>query len=403
MTTTLPKLSWFFIFAFAVNGLLAVSILLFRNRPFRIANLLLAVNLAGFALAPIMVSLAESRLILEVPHFFRLPSPLFYASFPAGYLYVRLILYDENKLKWWDYLHFFPAFLHLIETMPFYLLDAESKITYINFVLSDKFEIYAHREGWLPPFLHNILRGISALTYSMFMWRLLVVFKHNAYTFSSTVITWLKLFTANNGLMGISIIVLLTFQFIPTEVRSLALHACLFIGLITANFFLFSKPEILYGIPQPVSSRLDTLEVTETHDDNEKGKDNPTIDSSENSTEIPRFIFEYKDKINAFLKTTQRYLDPDFNIQDLSRETGLPRHHIQLLINKVEQKRFLEFINGYRIDHLHQLVQQGELKRKTLETLASESGFSSKATFIRTIKKVTGKTPKEVFLPNRGS
>ncbi|MEK6781179.1 MAG: helix-turn-helix domain-containing protein [Bacteroidota bacterium] len=400
MTATFPQLSWFFIFAFALNGLLAVSILIFRNRPFRVANLLLAINLVGFALAPIMISLVESRLILEVPHFFRLPSPIYYASFPAGYLYVRLILKDENELEWWDYLHFLPAILHLIEMTPFYLLDAESKIAHINFVLDNKFEIYAHREGWLPPFLHNILRGISAFVYAMFMWRLLVTFKHkfSVITFSSNVITWLKLFTVNNAAMGLSIIVLLTFQFIPSEVRSLALHSCLLLGLVTANFFLFFKPEILYGIPQPVPSRLDTLEVTETHHDNRSSQDSPIIEAV-NSTEIPRFIFEYKDKINAFLKTTQRYLDPDFNIQDLSRETGLPRHHIQLLINKVEQKRFVEFMNEYRIDHLHQLVQQGELKRKTLETLASESGFSSKATFIRTIKKVTGKTPKEVFHP----
>jgi hypothetical protein len=124
-----------------------------------------------------MISLVESRMILEIPHFFRLPSPLYYASFPAGYLYVRMIIRDENKLKWQDYLHFIPAILHLIEMTPFYLLDTSAKVTYIDLVLTHKLDIYALHEGWLPPYVHNILRGISALTYAILMWRILVKFR----------------------------------------------------------------------------------------------------------------------------------------------------------------------------------------------------------------------------------
>jgi len=398
MSDTLPYLSWFFIFAFALNGLLAISILIIKNSPYRIAHLLLAINLAGFAMAPIMISLVESKMILEVPHFFRLPSPLYYASFPAGYLYVRMIIRDESKLRWQDYLHFIPAVLHLIEMMPFYLLDTASKVTYIDLVISNKIDIYALHEGWLPPYVHNILRGVSALTYAIFMWRMLVNFRKKGlpYPLSPSMNKWLNLFTLDNAMMGILIITLLTAQFIPNEVRYVALSTSLFFGLVTANFFLFFKPEILYGLPQPVKTGSKLAEINKknsTGGDNEK-----EFNVLSETNELPAFIYEYKVLVDNFMNESKRFLDPEFNIQDLSRELGIPKHHLELFIYKAEQKRFGEFINEFRINHLKNKVQQGELKFKTLSALAEESGFNSKATFFRTMKKATGKTPMEYFI-----
>jgi AraC-like DNA-binding protein len=391
------SLIFFFIFAFAINGLLAISILILKNKPFRIAHVLLAINLAGFALAPIMISLVESLLILEIPHFYRLPSPLYYASFPAGYLYVRMIIRDENELKWQDYLHFIPAVLHLIEMTPFYLLDTGAKVTYIDLVLTNKLDIYALHEGWLPPYIHNILRGLSAITYAILMWRILVKFKQKQlpYTLAPSMVKWLKLFTLDNAMMGVLIITLLTASFIPNQIRYFTLSSCLFVGLVTVNFFLFFRPEILYGLPQPVLPKNDNME---TNQKKSTGKINEKdLFGLSRSTEIPVFIYEYKVTIDNFLNESKRYLDPEFNMQDLSRETGLPKHHLQLLIYKAEKKRFVEFINQYRIGHLKNLIDQGDLRIKTLDALAADCGFNSKATFFRTIKKVTGKTPKEYF------
>jgi AraC-like DNA-binding protein len=113
--------------------------------------------------------------------------------------------------------------------------------------------------------------------------------------------------------------------------------------------------------------------------------------------EIPAFIFDYKHQVNHYLITSKRYLTADLNLHDLAREAGIPRHHLQLLIHKAEGKKFSEFINEYRIRHIRNLIENGGLKQKTLEALAAESGFSSRVTFIRTIKKITGMTPSEYF------
>jgi hypothetical protein len=144
-------------------------------------------------------------------------------------------------------------------------------------------------------------------------------------------VRWLKLFTLDNAMMGVLIIVLLTASFIPNEIRYLTLSSCLFFGLVTANFFLFFRPEILYGLPQPVSSGIDQ-KGTHQKKSARRINEEDSVGLSE-ITEIPAFIYEYKVIIDNFLNKSKRYLDPDFNIQDLSRETGLPKHHLQLLIH----------------------------------------------------------------------
>jgi AraC-like DNA-binding protein len=194
--------------------------------------------------------------------------------------------------------------------------------------------------------------------------------------------------------MGILLIVLLLLTSIPNDIRSIALNTCLCLGLVAANFFLFFKPEILYGLPQPLSSNMEVANTDDLHHaDTENTKDINKVESDA----IPGFIYEYKAKVDSFLKKSKRYLDSEFNIQDLSREMGLPKHHLQLYIYKVENKGFIEFINDYKISHLKSMIDKGELSKKTLVALASECGFSSKATFFRTIKKKTGKTPLEYF------
>jgi len=383
----LPSISWFFLFAFALNGLIAISILLFKNKTFRLANSLLAINLIGISLSAITVSLLESRLILQVPHYYRLPSPIIYAMFPAAYLYVKLILEDRPYLKRWEYLHFLPALLHLIEMTPFYLSNTETKIMDINHALSRSIEMFAHSEGQLPAFVHNIIRGVLALTYSLAMWRLISRAKlnHSFVTkYSATVIRWLKIFTVINALMGVALIVFLSIVSIPAELRAVVIIIVLSTALIIPNLYLFLRPEILYGMPQPIlkdtSSSLVSSDIV-----------------IETKTEIPPFIYQYKNQVQQYLIESRRYLNSDFSLEDLARATSIPKHHLQLLIYKVEGMKFSEFINDFRIQHLKEQIENGGIRHKTLEGLAAESGFSSKATFIRSVKKLTGRTPKDYF------
>ena len=395
MESGVSQLSWFFLFAFALQGIIAIAILIVKNKSFRTANVLLGINLFGICMIALVITVVESGLILKVPHFFRLPSPLYYLMFPAAYLYVKTILSDRTRLQKKDYLHFIPALIHLIEMMPFYVKSAEEKLVVIKSVVNQHIDIYAHNEGWLPPFFHNIIRGAMALGYAVAMLQLLRnnsrIQKHTDGMYKR-MMQWLTIFTGVNAIIGIAVICFLTFLFISPEVRSMSLSVVFLVLLTVINHFLFFGPEILYGLPQPRAfennqkNKIITSGVSEVRG----------IPESLPS-EIPSFIFQYKHQVDNYLLTSQRYLTADLNLHDLARESGIPRHHLQLLIHKAEGKKFNEFINEYRIQHVKNLIEKGGLKQKTLEALATESGFSSRTTFIRTIKKITGKTPTEYF------
>jgi len=403
MISEVSQLSWFFLFAFALNSLIAILKLIFKNDTLRVAHFLLALNMLGISMASIMMSLAQSGLLLKVPYLYRVPSPLYYMMFPAAYLYVRLIVTDKIRLVWTDYLHFLPAFLHLVELIPYFSLSIEEKVKYITLITNQSLEQWALYEGWLPAFTHNILRGIQGVIYAVVMWSL--IRKSSLPTtlnrFSATVIQWLKTFTFLNAIIGLVTIGSLSINLFAPEVRSFAFELVFLIALLIFNFYLFFKPEILYGIPQPLPFNPTNLAqanqgTAETPIDHQQKLSEPILD-------IPSFIYQYKTKVEVYLTETQRYLEPDFSLQDMARDTQIPKHHLQLLINKIEGRKFNEYLNYYRILHLQNCIEIGGMKTKTLEGLALESGFSSKATFIRAVKKQTGKNPKEYFTNEKGT
>lgn len=397
-------LTWFFLFAFCVNGLVSITVLLVKNKLLRLANLLLGLNLLGISCISIMIVVVESRLILQVPHFYRMPSPLYYVMFPAAYLYVKLIVEDRTHLKRTEYLHFLPAILHLLEMLPYYLMSTDEKLTVLNEVFNNKIVFYSHKEGLLPAYLHNIIRGTLALIYCCLIWRLLGKFKDTALASSKYVEGirhWLNTFTLINASIGLVVIFFLSATFLSADVRSIVLHIAFLTIMLITNFNLIFRPEILYGLPQPVMGKTPSIAADGVPKQGMTSLSSiPHKEEVESKLEIPDFIFEYKNRVHEYLMKSRRFLEPDYKLQDLARETGIPKHHLQLLIFKAEGKKFNEFMLDYRVENIKKLIKDGALKNKTLEALAAESGFSSKSAFIRSIKKLIGKTPKEYFIPD---
>lgn len=405
MLTEIPQLSWFFLLIFTLNGLTVILILILKNNIIRSTQLLLAINLLGITFGSIIICLIETKFILKAPFLFRLPSPVYYLMFPAAYLYVKLIVRDCVNLKKSEYLHFIPAVVHLIEMTPFYLKSNAEKIAIINNIYSYDINIYAHNEGWLPPFYHNIIRGIMAIVYSFAMWQLLQKSQSkmnfsNKINFSKT-LQWLKVFTVMNGMLGFIVIETMTFTFIPSEIRSLSLHVTFISILIISNYYLLFHPEILYGMPRLAQGELSGLEnkkiaIKKINISTTFSNTAANTDTNKEKIVAPS-LDEFKIQVNNYIFQSKVYLNPDLSIIDLSRATNIPVHHLRLLINKSEGLRFNDFINQYRIEHMQALINNQALLNKTLETLAFDSGFSSKPAFIRGIKKLTNQTPGVYF------
>ena len=100
-------------------------------------------------------------------------------------------------------------------------------------------------------------------------------------------------------------------------------------------------------------------------------------------------------KILAHLQTENPYLQPDFDIYQLSKALGVPLHHLYYCFNEVMHTKFATLRMQYRVAHARQLLQSGQTANYTIEAIAHQSGFQSKSSFYKAFKEVTGMLPSE--------
>jgi len=107
------------------------------------------------------------------------------------------------------------------------------------------------------------------------------------------------------------------------------------------------------------------------------------------------------DKINAYIEQINLYLesepytDPDFDLKSVSTALSIPYYHLEYLFRYYNQYNFAEFRNVLRVRHVLQAFDKGERDHQSLEAIGEKAGFSSRSSFFRVFKQVTGKTPKQ--------
>jgi AraC-like DNA-binding protein len=140
---------------------------------------------------------------------------------------------------------------------------------------------------------------------------------------------------------------------------------------------------------------LDTPEKEELYFDS-----NGWIQQLENDQEEKTITIE-SDKINTYIEQINQYLksapytDPDFDLKSISTALSIPYYHLEYLFRYYNQYNFAEFRNVLRVRHVLQAFDQGEREHQSLETIGQNAGFSSRSSFFRVFKQVTGKTPKQ--------
>ncbi|AQG80907.1 hypothetical protein AWR27_17220 [Spirosoma montaniterrae] len=156
------------------------------------------------------------------------------------------------------------------------------------------------------------------------------------------------------------------------------------IGLVTGGI-LFLKPAILYG---PTEAPL----VNPLHS---PATDTP-VSIETLREELPQgLVNAYSGKLRFLLEEKQVFLQPNYTLPLLSQESGIPLHQLSAFINRYENVNFNEYINRHRIRYAQSLLADPTYRRKTLEAIARESGFNTRASFISAFKKTTGHTPSE--------
>jgi len=100
----------------------------------------------------------------------------------------------------------------------------------------------------------------------------------------------------------------------------------------------------------------------------------------------------YADILSYFDKK-QPYLNPNFDITQLSLDLGVNQNYIGKAIKNGSGGNFNTFVNTYRINKVKTMLNENLHTKFTMEHIYKSAGFYHQATFNRAFKTITGTTP----------
>jgi AraC-like DNA-binding protein len=380
-------------------GIFFSILVLFFNKGYKSANVYLGLFL--FLLNFISIShylyiFSHSKAVLA----FVMSIPInasAYAIGPLAFLYVRSILRDSAKFTKYDGLHFVVFAITFIGRIPFNLASWEEKFKVANDIINLSWESlsFSNQNNFLPIRINYVLKAFHFFLYLIAVWGLILKNKFNKSSFGvggnqpKIVRNWLFFFAIILTFLDV-ILILISLLFLDAkdkiifQMEGIILFSLVFIGLISLILGLGLFPQILYGIS------LEKLKL-----DVSKNEIKELI-----GIEMENFSFhqEYIDKIKMLLdnwKKEHKYLNPDSSTHILSREIGLPLHHITYFFNQINDEKYIDWRNRLRVEYAIDLINSQKGYNKTIDVLGKECGFNSYSAFFQSFKLITGKLPKE--------
>ncbi len=303
---------------------------------------------------------------------------------PMLYWYIRSILTDNSHLKKKDLWHFAPMVLTLVVTLPYIFTPYSYKLEIASEILADANFLRTYKAGFLyeilPVKVIYLMRPIHILFYSIWSTILFIRYltqKRELMVLSRQyfMIRWLPLLLGFLPLSVVSHSLSLSEAFhhqdsmilYSLNILQILAEAGL-IGLLVSPFFF---PRILYGLPQ-------LPEII-------KAKPAPHYENL--------YLLSIGQKTDAFMRESQPFLEPEFNMTQLSVAIKIPAHHVAYYFREVKNQSFIDYRNEWRINHAKNLINDGGAKRLTLEAIGLSSGFLSRKAFFTAFKRSTGTTP----------
>jgi AraC-like DNA-binding protein len=120
--------------------------------------------------------------------------------------------------------------------------------------------------------------------------------------------------------------------------------------------------------------------------------ENSTLEEYKESITTDNLYFQ---KLELLCKEQHIYTDSTLNREKVAEKLGISAGYVSQIVNTVTGDNFANYINQYRVEAVKEMISNSEYENYNLLTMGLESGFTSKTTFYKTFKKVTGQTPNE--------
>jgi len=398
------------LFSIALLGLAVSSVLVFVNHERPLVSNLLAGVIATLSILLIVNVAYLTDFFLRHPALWRPFSWLSFCTPPLCYLYVRSVLQQSIRLRRRDLLFFLPALVIALHRLPFHLLSPEEKLEVVKRGMSDFRLIVSEPEGFLPEGWVSLLRSFLGIGFVVAQFWILVEWSRRhrdrgeGHPVNRQILGWLYVFTimvAASYLMVFVQTLLLVVAGIKTNYVIVGTMA-LFILFISG--YLLAQPRILYGFtgwlpPQGPPVELSVASTNPTTSSDSDGTDDTY---TRTSLSVERAL-EIKSLLEGHLRTKQPYRKPRYSLNEMAIELSVPSYQLSAFVNQAYGMNFNEFVNAERIRHIQdRLTKEPGLRQYTLEALSREAGFNSRGSFIKAVKRLTGKTPSELFSSEEG-
>ncbi len=325
-------------------------------------------------------------------------TPLMLLLGPLLYFYVRGTLNDTYVLKKWDYLHFIPAIIRLIGIIPYLMLPFDKKIQFAELIIHDIDKIASIETNYFYSSTVSFVKRPLLLLLYVFccfylIWKRIAKkpgkdkIARRQYLIS---LRWLFIL-----IITVFIIVLeflsITFKSINTK-PSTALYQTNFLYLISGvgygvmSLSLLLYPNILYGIPRRAKVKKEVS--------NEKEKKLKPSNSKNKKKKAEPF-YDLSQQIQRYISDKKPFTNPEFSLSDIAVALKVPQNHVQYCINEIMGTKFASLRNEFRVAYAVELLSSDLKDSLTIEGIAIQSGFKTRASFYNAFKNITGKTPTE--------
>jgi AraC-like DNA-binding protein len=103
----------------------------------------------------------------------------------------------------------------------------------------------------------------------------------------------------------------------------------------------------------------------------------------------------YFQKLELLCKDQHIYTNSTLNREKVAEKLGISPGYVSQIVNTITGDNFANYINQYRVEAVKEMISNAEYDNYNLLAMGLESGFTSKTTFYKAFKKVTGQTPNE--------
>ncbi len=367
--------SSFYLFSGCIGVFIAL-LLLFKINNNHSSNIFIGLFVLLHSLFILHISLFISNYLYKTPHFLYITTTFSLLYGPLLYFYFKKRVTNYN-LTAIDALHFLPTLILLGILVPYYTLDAESKLLLM---------VNRNSDLKVTTTLIVLAKIISLSVYAYLIHKLYLKYKHQNTESTAASIKW------QSQLKNIFIAYVFVYS----------LHGLgiIFIGnsegvasfqpqVIAMALLIFYIASTAYTVPEVFGKKTNSAIKTKVNNNNLPDK------KYKKSALTPAYSIELKQELIKLLNEYKVYKENNLNLEMLAAKLGTTKHNTSQVINEHFNMNFFELINKYRIQEATTILKNNYHITLNIIDVAYEVGYNNKVTFNKAFKKETSLTPTE--------